>query len=387
MASWNESELVCLWKGIRCGSSPGGKRVTSLELQFCGLAGSISPSLGNLSFLVTLRLSGNQLTGQVPQELGRLSQLQHLNLSNNYLEGHIPETLGSSGSVYKARLKAQSDSDEKLVAVKVINLQDSEALRSFFVECEAIRNLRHRNIIKIITLCSSADSRGNEFNAIVYKYMLNGSLDDWLHHKRDGKNLDLGRRLSIAIDVASALDYIHHHCGTPIVHRDIKPSNVLLDADMVACLGDFGLARFVERNSGDSTQFRGTIGYACPEYGTGNIISKYGDIYSYGILLLEMITERRPTDDMFTDGLSLREYVRRSVPYNAIDVLDERLLVEIEKHDACDKTHIKRTKLECASLMLEVGLLCSEEIPERRMSTRDIINELNGIREMFMQIT
>ncbi|KAL5750484.1 hypothetical protein ACOSP7_025087 [Xanthoceras sorbifolium] len=115
-------------------------------------------------------------------------------------------------------------------------------------ECEALKNIRHWNLIKIITLCSSIDSKGDDFKALVYEYMQNGSLEEWLHQDRDQlnmSNLSLIQRLNIAIDVASAMEYLHHFCQPPIIHGDLKPSNVLLDHDMVAHVGDFGLAKFL----------------------------------------------------------------------------------------------------------------------------------------------
>ncbi|KAH9672562.1 hypothetical protein KPL70_017785 [Citrus sinensis] len=143
--------------------------------------------------------------------------------------------------------------DQTFIAVKVLFLHQRGALKSFMAECQALRNIRHRNLVKIITACSTSDFQGNYFRALVYEFMHHGSLESWLN---------------IAIDVASALEYLHHHCKKPIVHCDLKPSNVLLDNDMTAHMGDFGLTRFIPEvmssNQCSSVGLKGTVGYATP---------------------------------------------------------------------------------------------------------------------------
>lgn len=177
---------------------------------------------------------------------------------------------GSVGAVYKGSLAP----DATIVAVKVLKLQQRGASKSFIAECEALRNIRHRNLVKVLSACSSITFEGNEFKAIVYQYMPNGSLEDWLHPKAEQlqhKNLSILQRLNIAVDVASALHYLHHQCQTPVVHCDLKPSNVLLDEDLTAHVSDFGLARLLPNSSEDvnlnqfsSLGIKGTIGYAAP---------------------------------------------------------------------------------------------------------------------------
>ncbi|XP_043694050.1 probable LRR receptor-like serine/threonine-protein kinase At3g47570 [Telopea speciosissima] len=178
---------------------------------------------------------------------------------------------GSFGSVYKGII----DQDETIVAVKVLNLQNSRVYKSFMSECKVLRNIRHRNLVKIITSCSSLDSKGKDFKALVYEFMPNGNLDDWLHMPMEvhnhSRNLNLLQRLNIAIDVASALDYLHYHCYATIVHCDLKPSNILLDNDMTAHVGDFGLARLLLEPDDDSSHaqsstigIKGSIGYVAP---------------------------------------------------------------------------------------------------------------------------
>ena len=179
--------------------------------------------------------------------------------------------VGSFGSVYKGIL----GEDKSIVAIKVLNIQRQGASRSFISECEALKNIRHRNLVKIITSCSSVDFRGNDFRALVYEFMPNGSLENWLHMDLETnimhveiRNLTILQRINIAIDVACALDYLHHHCPMPVVHCDIKPSNILFDCDMIAHVGDFGLAKFLLglTNSKESSLIgiRGTIGYTPP---------------------------------------------------------------------------------------------------------------------------
>jgi len=250
--------------------------------------------------------------------------------------------------------------------------------------------MRHRNLVKIVTACLSIDNNGNEFKAIVYDFMPNGSLEGWLHPHTNGemeqKLLNLIERVSILLDVAFALDYLHCHGPAPVIHCDLKSSNVLLDANMVAHIGDFGLAKIlvegssIVQQSTSSMGFRGTIGYAAPEYGAGNVVSTNGDIYSYGVLILEVVTGKRPTDSTFEQGLSLREYVELSLHNRTMDVIDMRLSLSLrnERQDIDDFSHKRKT--DCLIALLKLGLSCTEEMPSSRMSTGDIIKELHAIK-------
>ena len=177
---------------------------------------------------------------------------------------------GSFGDVYKGNLV----SEDNVVAIKVFNLQNNGAHKSFIVECNALKFIRHRNLVKILTCCSSTDYKGQEFKALVFDYMKNGSLEQWLHPKvlneEHTATLDLSHRLNIIMDVGSALHYLHHECEQLVLHCDIKPSNVLLDDDMVAHVSDFGIARLVSAIGGSSHKntktigIKGTVGYAPP---------------------------------------------------------------------------------------------------------------------------
>lgn len=177
---------------------------------------------------------------------------------------------GGFSTVYRGSLDGEGE-----VAVKVLNLQSRGASKSFTAECEALRNVRHRNLVKIMTVCSSIDSAGNEFKALVYKFMPNGSLDEWLHpaglerQQHHSKVVNVFQRLSISMDVAAALDYLHHQCQPPVVHCDLKPSNVLLDEEMNACVGDFGLAKILRGDIDSQVQtssigIKGSTGYIPP---------------------------------------------------------------------------------------------------------------------------
>ncbi|MQM13150.1 hypothetical protein Taro_046072 [Colocasia esculenta] len=180
---------------------------------------------------------------------------------------------GSFGDVYKGKMDA-TITNCKSVAVKVINLQQHGASKSFTRECEALKGIRHRNLVKILTSCSSLDFHGNEFKALVLELMQNGSLEQWLHpapkdDKYCQKHLSLAERVNIATDVAFAIGYLHSHNFKPIVHCDLKPSNVLLDDNMTAHVSDFGLARFLpnkddSKNPTNSLAFKGSIGYVAP---------------------------------------------------------------------------------------------------------------------------
>ncbi|KAI5669371.1 hypothetical protein M9H77_19224 [Catharanthus roseus] len=318
---------------------------------------------------------------------------------------------GGYGIVYKGSL---AQFREKMVAIKVLDFQKIGVPQSFKAECRALKNIRHRNLVSLLTYCSSIDLKRQEFKALVYDFMENGSLDMWLHSERSqSRNLNFLQRLKIAINVASALDYLHNQCGYVIVHCDLKPSNVLLDNDFIAHVGDFGLARLLKTTSSlsgqdtsNSVAIKGSIGYAPPEYGMGGTTSTRGDVYSYGILLLEMLTGKRPTNEAFVGGLDLHNYVKMNLASKdqVVRIIDPRLLsTEIEENGetklkesngiGVDEINVSNVNLLAAwnsstlqnfiVPMFEIALKCSERSPNDRMDMNEVLRQFEFIRDHF----
>ena len=157
-------------------------------------------------------------------------------------------------------------SDGTLVAVKFFQLQKDKVEKSFRVECIVLQKVRHRNLVRIITSCSNL-----HFKGLVFEFMSNGSLEKHLYPNRDDNNgedvcdMELKTRLDIAIDVAHAIEYLHHNSFVQVVHCDLKPNNVLLDEDMSGHVADFGIARLIDETSDGSItstlSLKGSVGY------------------------------------------------------------------------------------------------------------------------------
>ncbi|XP_022132281.1 putative receptor-like protein kinase At3g47110 [Momordica charantia] len=290
---------------------------------------------------------------------------------------------GSFGSVYMGSLKQGIP-----VAIKVLDINRTGSTRSFMAECEALRNARHRNLVKLITSCSSIDFSNMEFRALIFELLSNGSLDGWIHGRRShesGIGLNILERMNIAIDVASAINYLHHDCELPIVHCDLKPSNILLDADMTAKVGDFGLARLLIESemtqSLSSTHvLKGSIGYLPPEYGFGVKPTTAGDVYSFGVTLLELFTGKSPTDEYFTGEQNLVKWVESCFPADVMEVIDFKLSklcmdLEYERHIiSLDK------QKDCLIKVIGVALLCTMNSPTNRIDMKDAVSKLKNAK-------
>ncbi|CAN6279191.1 unnamed protein product [Urochloa humidicola] len=303
--------------------------------------------------------------------------------TGNFSKSNLIGT-GSYGSVYKGKL-AQA---KMQVAIKVFDPDMRHADKSFVSECEVLRRIRHRNLLCILTACSTIDNTGNDFKALIYEFMCNGNLDTWLHHRRC---LGLVQRINIAVGIADALAYLHHDCGRPIVHCDLKPTNILLDDDMDAHLGDFGIASLV-LDSGSAECGRsapnssiaatGTLGYIAPEYAQSVHASTCGDVYSFGIVLLEMLIGKRPTDSMFEDELNIVNFVKRNFPCQMLNIIDAYLQEECDGliQETADT---KNEVYQCLLSLAQVALSCTRLSPRERMNMREVAINLHAIRRLY----
>ncbi|XP_044497502.1 receptor kinase-like protein Xa21 [Mangifera indica] len=292
----------------------------------------------------------------------RISYEEIVRATNGFSENNLLGR-GSYGSVFRGRLH-----DGMEVAVKIFNSH----FESFEVECAVMSNIRHRNLVKIISSCSNYD-----FKSLILEYMPNGSLEKCLYS--DDNVLDISNRLNIMIDVASALEYLHFGYSVPVIHCDLKPSNVLLDENMVAHLSDFGIAKLLgEEGSMTQTQTLATIGYMAPEYGREGKISRQGDVYSYGIMLMETFTRKKPTDEIFTEGMTLRSWVGEALCSTVMQVLDTNLLRRDDEHFS--------SKEECMSSILSLAMDCTRESPQYRIDIKEVITRLIKIKVEFGKV-
>ncbi|KAK4280165.1 hypothetical protein QN277_011825 [Acacia crassicarpa] len=229
---------------------------------------------------------------------------------------------GSFGLVYKARL-----SNGLVVAIKKLSPDAFQGFREFRAEMETLAKLRHPNIVKILGYWSAGQER-----MLVYEFMERGNLDQWFHDPTISSSfghgdvsmprapLSWGVRLKIIRGIANGLFYLHG-LEKPIIHRDIKASNVLLDSEFEAHIADFGLARRIDTShSHVSTQFAGTMGYMPPEYRDGvNVANVKVDVYSFGVLMLETATGRRPNLSVKFENkdIGLVQWARKMEAQNA----------------------------------------------------------------------
>ncbi|XP_027105561.1 uncharacterized protein [Coffea arabica] len=293
----------------------------------------------------------------------RISYYELVEATNGYDESNLLGK-GSFGSIYKGIL-----TDGTVVAVKVFTLLAEVTSGSFDTECEVLRSLRHRNLTKVIGSCSNLD-----FKALVLDYMSNGSLEKWLYsHNRW---LDLLQRISIMMNVASALEYLHFGYTAPVVHCDLKPSNILLDENMVAHVSDFGMTKFLdEENSVLHTKTLATLGYLAPEYGLEGQVSTRVDVYSFGIVLMETFSRMKPSDEMFEDDLSLKSWIEESLPNATTQVIDANLLGRQDEHF--------NEKLECISVIFKLALSCCAKCPRDRTNMKDVVATLQKIKRQI----
>ncbi|KAI3685344.1 hypothetical protein L6452_34597 [Arctium lappa] len=373
------------------------------------LVGNIPKELGNLKAMLKLYLSNNQLSGPIPKELGSLTQLLDLDLSNNKLNGSIPATLAYCRTLVSLVL-SKNDLDHevppeilKQMQLTKLDLSHNSLVGGISLEFQNLRsievlNLSHNHLsgtipsvfvgMRSLTFADVSynylEGRIPKCNAFPNASMLEGnkglcgdivgfkrctmsinhkhvSLKAVLDEENEAMRLDWSKRLNIIKGVADALSYMHHDCSPPIVHRDLSSKNILLDADYEAHVSDFGTAKILKLDSSNWSELAGTYGYIAPEFAYTMRVTEKCDVYSFGVLTLEVIKGQHPHD--------------------LISVLLSPFSEKVDSKDLMDHRTAPpslQTKKILESVIM-VAIECLQTIPERRPTMYQVSTRLSAL--------
>ncbi|KAL8230400.1 hypothetical protein R6Q57_000178 [Mikania cordata] len=317
------------------------------------------------SFLCCTRGSDRKEKGK-KESTWRIFSLKELHAATNNFNYDNKLGEGGFGSVYWGQLW-----DGSQIAVKRLKAWSDKAEMEFAFEIEILARVRHKNLLSLRGYCAEGQER-----LIVYDYMPNLSLLSHLHgHHSSESLLDWPRRIAIAIGSAEGIVYLHHHATPHIIHSDIKASNVLLDSDFKAQVADFGFAKLMpDSTTHVTTRVKGTLGYLAPEYAKLDKASESCDVYSFGILLLELVSGKRPLQKINSTTISITDW--------ALPLVYERKFSEI----ADPKMNGKYVEEELKRVVF-VGLICAHNQPDKRPTMLEVVELLKGhMKEKFAAI-
>ncbi|KAJ0442848.1 putative protein kinase RLK-Pelle-LRR-XI-1 family [Helianthus annuus] len=293
------------WTGVGCNNATAGVQsvVTSIKIQNVNLTGTLGDlDTWSLRNLETFDLSNNALYGSIPSSIGNMSNLRYLSLNANNFSGTIPSEIGM---------------------------------------------LRSLGLLSLT---------GNLLTGHI-PYSIGGSLRNVLNHMKQAAEFDWEKRVMAVKSIASALSYMHHDCSQPIIHRDLSSSNVLFDSDWVAHVSDFGTARLLKPDSSNWTSFAGTLGYIAPELAYTMEVNEKCDVYSFGVLTLEVIMGKHPGE--------LLTLLQETKGISHTELLDQRLPLPEEQ------------VAEQVELLVNVAFSCVHKSPQSRPSMRSITLDLS----------
>jgi len=269
---------------------------------------------------------------------------------------------GGFGSVYKGKLQ-----DGKEIAVKRLSSSSGQGKEEFMNEIVLISKLQHKNLVRILGCCIEGEER-----LLVYEFLLNKSLDTFLFDSRKRLEIDWPKRFNIIEGIARGLHYLHRDSCLRVIHRDLKVSNILLDEKMNPKISDFGLARMYQGTEyqDNTRRVAGTLGYMAPEYAWTGMFSEKSDIYSFGVILLEIITGEKISRFSYgRQGKTLLAYAWESwCESGGIDLLDKDVA------DSCHPLEVERC--------VQIGLLCVQHQPADRPNTMELLSMLTTTSDL-----
>lgn len=291
----------------------------------------------------------------------RIFSLKELHAATNNFNYDNKLGEGGFGSVYWGQLW-----DGSQIAVKRLKVWSSKAEMEFAMEVEILGRVRHKNLLSLRGYCAEGQER-----LIVYNYMPNMSLLSHLHGQYKSECLlDWRKRIMIALGSAEGLAYLHHYATPHIIHRDVKASNILLDSNFEPQVADFGFAKLIpEGASHVTTRVKGTLGYLAPEYAMWGKVSESCDVYSFGILLLELLSGKKPLE-------KLGKGIKRSITEWAAPLVLEGNLEEIADPKLKGKYEIEEMRR-----LVHVATKCAQSSPEERPTMLEVVELLKDLRD------